>query len=143
MEHKLLELRAKQEDRDHQEIAATLHALGMVSRQDGDLKGAKQQLEESLRMKRSLHGDKDHPSIAATLHALGMVRRQDGDLKGAKQQLEESLRMKRSLHGDKDDSRHCCGTSCIRRGESPGWRSQGSKAAAGGVLANESLLAWR
>ena len=34
-------------DKDHPGIAATLHALGVVSRQAGDLKGAKQQLEES------------------------------------------------------------------------------------------------
>ena len=60
----------------------------MGSRQAGDVKRAKQQLEESLRMERSLHGDKDHPSIAATLHLLGVVSHKAGDLEGAKQQLE-------------------------------------------------------
>ena len=113
-------------------IAAALHALGVVSRQDGDLKGAKQQLEESLRMKRSLHGDKDHLEIAVTLHELGVVSCQAGDLKGAKQQLEESLRMKRSLHGDKDHleiavTLHALGVvSCrmaISREQSSSWRS--------------------
>ncbi|CAL1142166.1 unnamed protein product [Cladocopium goreaui] len=102
LEHKLLELKNKRSHEDHPNIAATLHELGVVSCQAGDLKGAKQQLEESLRMKRSLHGDKDHPDIAGTLHELGMVSVEAGDFKGAKQQLEESLRMKRSLHGDKD-----------------------------------------
>ena len=92
-------------DKDHPDIAVTLHELGVVSVEAGDLKGAKQHLEESLRMKRSLHGDKDHPGIAATLHELGIVSRQAGDLKGAKQQLEESLRMERSLHGDKEARR--------------------------------------
>ena len=79
-------------DKDHPDIAATLHELGLVSRRAGDLKGAKQQLEESLRMNRSLHGDKDHPDIAATLHELGMLSRQAGDLKGAKQQLDSFSR---------------------------------------------------
>ena len=36
-----------------------------VSRDAGDLPEAKQHLEESLRMKRSLHGDRDHPDTAA------------------------------------------------------------------------------
>ena len=101
LEHKLLELQLELGHEDHPNTAATLHELGVVSRRAGDLKGAKQQLEESLRMERSLHGDKDHPGIAATLHELGMVSRRAGDLKGAKQQ------------------------------------------AAGGVLANGALLAWR
>ena len=43
-------------DRDHPDTAATLHELGLVSRQAGDLAQAKQRLEESLRMNRSLHG---------------------------------------------------------------------------------------
>ena len=73
-----------------------------MSLQAGDLKQAKQHLDESLRMKRSLHGDRDHPDIAAILHALGQVSLQAGDLKQAKQHLDESLRMKRSLHGDRD-----------------------------------------
>ena len=59
---------------------------------------AKQHLEKSLRMKRSLHGDRDHPGIAATLHALGQLSRQAGNLAAAKQHLEKSLRMKRSVH---------------------------------------------
>ena len=60
-------------DRDHPDIAATLHQRGIVSHQAGDLKQAKQHYDESLRMKRSLYGDRDHPGIAATLHALGTV----------------------------------------------------------------------
>ena len=40
-------------DRDHSDIAATLHELGLLSRQAGDLAVAKQHLEESLRMERA------------------------------------------------------------------------------------------
>ena len=43
------------------DIAATLHALGQVSLQAGDLKQAKQHLDESLRMKRSLHRGQGSP----------------------------------------------------------------------------------
>ena len=35
-------------DKDHPDIAATLHELGVVSFQAGDLKGAEQQQEECL-----------------------------------------------------------------------------------------------
>ena len=76
-------------DRDHPGKAATLHALGQLSRVAGDLPAAKQLLEESLRMKCSLYGDRDHPGKAATLHALGQLSREAGDLPLAKQQLEE------------------------------------------------------
>ena len=53
-------------DRDLPGIASTLHALGSLSQQAGDLKQAKQYFDESLRMKRSLQGDRDHPEISAT-----------------------------------------------------------------------------
>ena len=102
MEHTLLELQNKHRNRSHPDIAATVHALGLLSREAGDLIHAKLRLEESLRMKRSFHGDRDHPDIAATLHELGLVSRQAGDLYHAELQLEVSLRMKRSFHGDRD-----------------------------------------
>lgn len=72
-------------DKDHEDIAAILHQLGVVSGQAGDLEQAKQQLEESLRMKRSLHAGRDHADIAATLHVLGLVSGQAGDLEKSKE----------------------------------------------------------
>jgi len=51
-----------------------------VSLAAGDLPEAKQHLEESLRINRSLHGDRDHPGIAATLHELGRMSLAAGDL---------------------------------------------------------------
>ena len=89
-------------DSGHPNIAATLHQLGVVSGQAGDLEKAKEQLEESLRMNRSLHGDNDHPGIAVTLHELGGVSTRAGDLEQAKRQLEESLRIACSLDGNRD-----------------------------------------
>ena len=69
LEHCLLELYNLHGDKDHPDIAATLHALGKLSQSVGDLPKAKQHLEESLRINRGVHGDKDHPDIAATLSA--------------------------------------------------------------------------
>lgn len=102
LEHHLLELQNAHKDSDHSDIAATLHRLGNLSQQAGDLNQAKQYFDETLRMKRSLHGDGDHREIALTLHELGSLSLETGDLKQAKQYLEESLRMNRSLHGDRD-----------------------------------------
>ena len=76
--------RSLHRDRDHPNIAATLHELGIVSRDAGDLPEAKLHLEESLRMDRSLYGDRDHPGIAATLHALCGVSQAAGDFPEAK-----------------------------------------------------------
>ena len=114
-----------------------------MSYQAGDLTQAKQQLEESLQMERSLHGDRDHPDIAKTLLALGSVSYQAGDLTQAKQQLGECLRILRSLHGDRDHPDIVGILYFVRLGELPGWRSHPSKAAAGRVLANGTLLARR
>ena len=61
LEHKLLELQVEHGSQDHPDIAATLHDLGRVNLQAGDYDQAKQQLEESLRMKRSLHGGQGSP----------------------------------------------------------------------------------
>ena len=63
-----------------------------MSRQAGrHLLSAKQHLEGSLRMYRSLCGDRDHPEIAATLHELGLLSRQAGNLPAAKQHLETKI----------------------------------------------------
>ena len=70
LEHSLLELQNQHRGQDHPytastlvlqdhpDIAHTLRALlGLLSRQAGDLPAARQHLEESLRMERSMHGD--------------------------------------------------------------------------------------
>ena len=90
------------EYRDHPDIAATLHALGNLSRHAGDLKQSEQYCRVSLRMKRSLYRHGDHPEIAVTLNELGNLSWQAGDLKLAKEYYDESLQMKRSWHGDGD-----------------------------------------
>ena len=61
----------------------------------------------------------------------------------AKQQLEESLRMNRSCHGDTDHpdiaaALHGLGSLSLQAGD-----LTQSQTVAGGVLANEAVLAWR
>ena len=66
----------------------TLHELGKVTAQTGDMKEALQYLKESLRIQQSLHGHGDHPAIAMTLHELGKVTAQTGDLENTLQLLQ-------------------------------------------------------
>eukprot|EP00435_Cladocopium_sp_Y103_P014106 s214_g3.t1 len=83
-----------------------LYPCGVVYMKAGDFPRARQQLEESLAMMRSVHGNMDHLAMAVTLRALGQVSLLAGDLEHAKQKLEESLEMKRALNKenvDKDD----------------------------------------
>ena len=75
---------------DRTDFAATLHALGVVARQLGDLVHAKQ---------RCLCEDEDSSGIAVTLRELGEVSQQAGDTEAAKEYLDESLRIMRSLTG--------------------------------------------
>ena len=76
--------RAVHGDRDHPGVGATLHALGELSQETGELEKAKQYLEESLRIKRALYGDRDHPGVGATLHALGELSQETGELEKGK-----------------------------------------------------------
>ena len=87
----------------------TLHELGKVTAQTGDMKEALQYLKESLRIQQSLHGDGDHPAIAMTLHELAKVTAQTGDWKEALRYLKESLRMEQPLHGHRGIAKcfHC------------------------------------
>ena len=84
---------------DRTDFAATLHALGVVARQLGDLVHAKQHLEECLRLTRCLCEDEDSSGIALTLRELGSVSQQAGDTEAAKEYLDESFRILRSLTG--------------------------------------------
>ncbi len=62
------------EDADHPKIAVSLHELGSILQDKGDLDGAESQYRASLSMKRRIYGeDADHPGISASLHQLGLV----------------------------------------------------------------------
>ena len=78
-------------DPDHEKAAGTLHELGRLLRQNGDLNQAEHHLTEALRMKILFYGGADHESVAVTLHELGMLQKQKGDLEQAEEQLKEEL----------------------------------------------------
>ena len=102
------------DDPDHPSIAATLLQLGWLNMQTGDLKQARQQLEEALRMYRSGHQNEDHPDIANAEKELGVLSEklrnlgcdaaQAQDLWQAEQYFQESLQICRSLRGDQAHS---------------------------------------
>ena len=83
-------------------VAVTLHELGMLLKQKGDLEQAEEHLKVALRMERSVYAGADHVNVAATLHELGMLLKQKGDLEQAEEHLKEALRMERSVYAVAD-----------------------------------------
>ena len=87
-------------DRPHPEIAASLHSIGTVLLDQGDLAAARSKFEESLAMQRELHGDRPHPDIASSLNNISSVLEQQGDLAAARSKFQAVLEVRRQLHGD-------------------------------------------
>ena len=106
LQSKLLEFRNRG-DKVDPEIAKTLHDLGVVCRDSGDLEEAKKYLEESLRMNRSLYGGKDRLEIAHTLKELYAACCDSGDHEQALKHGEECNRMFRSLQLSRDPRDIC------------------------------------
>ena len=74
-------------------VAATLHRLGVLLKQKGDLEQAEEHLKEALRMERSVYAGAVHVNVAVTLHELGMLLKQKGNLEQAEECFKEELRM--------------------------------------------------
>ncbi|WP_164012637.1 tetratricopeptide repeat protein [Pyxidicoccus trucidator] len=89
---------------EHPDVAASLHALAGVLKAQGDLAGARERLERTLRILARLYGTEEHPDVAASLHALAVVLQVQGDLAGARERLERALRIKARLHGTEEHS---------------------------------------
>lgn len=99
LEDQLQEQRQNQGNENNHTIASTLHDLGAVKARNGLLlKEARQLLQESLQMRRSLLADQDHPEIAKTLYELANVTTKAEDFDAAVAILQECLRMQQSLH---------------------------------------------
>jgi tetratricopeptide (TPR) repeat protein len=76
---------------EHPDVAASLHELAGVLQAQGDLAGAREHLERSLRIHAKVFGTEEHPSVAASLHSLAGVLQAQGDLAGAREHLERVL----------------------------------------------------
>ena len=83
----------------HPEVAETLHNLGLVYLERGDLENAEKHNQESLAMKKFLYGE-SHPDVANTLNELGLVYKDQGNLEKAEQHFLESLEMKKPFFGE-------------------------------------------
>jgi hypothetical protein len=73
-----------------------------VLQDQGDLAGACDRLERSLRIYAKVLGTEDHPSVAASLHALAGVLKDQGDLAGARDRLERVLGIEERVYGTRD-----------------------------------------
>ena len=88
-----------------EEVAITLHSLGKVFWQLGNLESAEKSLTESLSMMRRIPPKKCRSEacryLVADIHtSLGKVFLQREDLEAAQMSLTESLSKKRALYGD-------------------------------------------
>ena len=90
----LLQLRG---ENDNPDTASTLHQLGVLATEMGDLEKARHYLIKSLHMQRRLC---DNLGVALTLRALGYAVAEAADFDEAQHYLQKSIRMQRSIHGD-------------------------------------------
>jgi len=85
-------------------LAVTLHALGVLRRDQGRLVEADEYLTESLGHSRALYEEDATPAnrriLAVTLYELGVVRRDQGRLVEADEYLTESLGHDRALYDE-------------------------------------------
>merc|ERR1719310_2378525 len=86
--------RALRGDTSHPEGAATLHDLGVLSKQEGDMDAARRYYEASLQMRNELQGDPPDAQ-SPTINDV-----QGDDWASAREHYEASLDMQRAFHGD-------------------------------------------
>jgi tetratricopeptide (TPR) repeat protein len=96
---KSVQVEITQKGEDHWDVAVSLHTLAGVLHSQGDLDGARQNLERSLQIKAQVFSADIHPEVAASLHALAVVLQAQGDLDGARRNLERSLQIYAQVFG--------------------------------------------
>ena len=80
----------KERGPDHAHVAASYSGLGLVHRQLGDLKQAKDYHDRALAIMLKELGP-DHVNVAACYSALGLIHCELGDLKQAKDYNDRAL----------------------------------------------------
>ena len=100
-------------------MAASLHELAGVLRAQGDLPGARANLERVLEIHATVFGTEEHPDVATSLHELAGVLHAQGDLPGARANLERALEIHAAVFGTEEHpsvaaSLHATGRACSR-----------------------------
>ena len=91
---------AAEDAQPHASIAATLHEIGLVEANRGEIEVALRFLGQSLAMDWQLHGQRAcRHEIAATLYQIGILHNMKGDPGLALRYCSQSLEMDQSLHG--------------------------------------------
>ena len=82
---------------DKSGVSSSLHQMGMLAQDTGDIAEARRLYEESLKILQDL-GDKS--GVSRSLHQLGILAQHTGDIAEARRLYEESLKISQDL-GDK------------------------------------------
>jgi tetratricopeptide (TPR) repeat protein len=78
----------------HRDVAASLHEFAGILQAQGDLDGARRNIERSLQIQAQVFGTDIHPLVATSLHTLACILKDQGDLDGAQRNLERALQIK-------------------------------------------------
>jgi tetratricopeptide (TPR) repeat protein len=88
-----------QKGENHSDVAASLVALAGVLQAQGDLDGARRNLERALQIQAQVFGTDIHSSVATSLNNLAGVLQAQGDLDGARRNLERALQIQAQVFG--------------------------------------------
>lgn len=87
----------------HNDIAESLHNLGILYWNNGYYKEAEEYLRDALKMERELFGD-SHESIANTMTSLAIVLKELREFEEAEPLYRQALAMNREIYGDEHES---------------------------------------
>jgi len=84
---------------DHPDTLQSMHDLGNICQELGDLQRAHQLFQQTLATRRQVLGE-DDPATLASMNSLALTRRDLGDLQDAQHLFEETLAARRRVLGD-------------------------------------------
>ncbi len=82
--------------------SACLFELGAILQAQGDLRGARERLERSLKITKSVLGTEEHPEVATSLHTLATIQEAEGALGEAEVTYRRVLTIEAKCYGTLD-----------------------------------------